>query len=472
MTRRSSAILILIAALLLTAGLSWFAVCNYRSASPIADDNLRGLALTIAAAMEGVAERDPSLSSLSSFQSNEIAYAMLISSSGKILFHSNPDLTGKEIGDKRYLPVLKDGILGKERVVLPTDEKVYEYKMPVHLSGKTCVLSFCSNSDVTGKKAGDNRYLNVMKDKNLGEERVRLGTGEYVYEFQVPFHLSGKTCVLRLALHTWSSEAVMRRARFGVALIFSLLAIGWVLGGTVFLLLRRQHAQEKQFARQHELARLGEVGAVLAHEVRNPLAGIKGYGQLLEERLPEGRDLDYAQLIVEESIRLELLVDDILLFTSSDARYSESGNLFSVVKKLNSLLIPQLETFGINMVVNITENINVHCREDGLYRILLNLLTNAIQALPDGGVINLSAYQNGDMVEIVVADNGTGIDAKIRSGLFEPFRSSKARGAGLGLAVCKKIVDSCCGSISVKDAPGNGTIFTVKLPSVQPEGVV
>jgi two-component system sensor histidine kinase HydH len=258
MPRRSLAILTLLFAVSLTVGLSWFALRNFFSAKPIADDSLRGLALTLASAMEGVADRDPSLKLLASFQTREVAYAILISPSGTILFHSNPDLIGNEVKDNRFRRILTTGV--------------------------------------------------------LGEERVNLGTGEQVYEFQAPFHLSGNTCVLRLALHTWRYEAVMRRARFGITMIFSLLAVGWGLGMTVFFLLRRQASQEKQLAQQHELVRLGEVGAVLAHEVRNPLAGIKGYGQLLEERLPEGKDRGYAQLIVRESLRLEQLTNDIPLF--------------------------------------------------------------------------------------------------------------------------------------------------------------
>lgn len=305
----------------------------------------------------------------------------------------------------------------------------------------------------------------------LAKNGVRLGTGEYVYEFQTPFHLAGKACVLRLAIHTWRSEAVMRRAKFGVALILSLLALGWVLGGTVYLLLRRQAAQEKRLARQNELERLGEVGAVLAHEVRNPLAGIKGYGQLLAERLPEGRERDYAHLIVRESLRLEQLADDILLYTRSDAKPFLAGDLYAVVGQLSNLLAPQLEIAGVRMVVSIAEHVKVNCPDDQLHRLLLNLLTNAIQALPEGGDIALVAIVHDDEVEISVADNGPGVDPEVRAVLFEPFRTSKARGAGLGLALCKKIVDGCGGTIEVGDAPEGGALFSVKLPAVLPEGV-
>jgi two-component system sensor histidine kinase HydH len=381
----------------------------------VADDNLRGLALTVASAMEGVAGRDPSLASLSSFQAHDVAYAMLISPSGTLLFHSNSDLIGQDVDDLRYRDVLASG--------------------------------------------------------SYSERRISLGTEEQVYEFQAPFHLAQETCVLRLGLHTWRAEAVMRRARFGIILIFSLLAVGWGLGLTVVWLLRRQDAQEHQLARRNELERLGEMGAVLAHEVRNPLAGIKGYGQLLEERLPAGREHDYAGLIVRESLRLEQLTNDILFYTGSEALTSP-GHPETVIVQLVALLEPQLEQAGIRLNVQVESGTTVTCSDDALHRLLLNLLTNAMQAMPDGGDITLTLQRVGAMVELSVVDTGSGIAPDMLSGLFTPFRTSKARGAGLGLAVCQKIVESCGGSIRADQALSGGAVFWVKLPLASSEVTV
>jgi len=398
----------MITALFITVGLSWFAIRNFSSAAPVADDSLRALALTIASAMEGVAERDPSLESLVSIQSREIAYAMLISPTGRIYYHSNPELIGNDVEDDRYRRVLETG--------------------------------------------------------NFDEGRLLLGTGEQVYEFQTPFHLSGKTCVLRLALHSWRSDAVMRRARFGISVIFSLLAVGWGLVAAVFWLLRRQDVHEKQLARQQELARLGEVGAVLAHEVRNPLAGIKGYGQLLEERLPDSKERGYARLIVEESRRLETLVNDILLYTRSEPMPTSECDLSVVAGSLLELLAPQAEKSGIRVVSCIPNNLVVLCPEDGARRVLLNLITNALQVSTRSGQITVTGVQDGEWAKISIADDGPGISAAMRPLLFEPFRTSKARGAGLGLAVCKKIVEACGGDIMADEALGGGALFTVRLP--------
>ncbi|MBU4237509.1 MAG: HAMP domain-containing histidine kinase [Proteobacteria bacterium] len=414
MIRNSAFFLTLIAALVLTGGLIWFVLDNYRSAAPMAQENLRGLALTMATAMEGVAARDPSLKSLASFQTPEIAYAALLSSQGKILFHTNSDLVGSDVADGRYRPLLTRG--------------------------------------------------------GLSEERIGLGTGETVYEFQTPVHFSGQTFILRLALHTWRSESVMRRARQGMTVIFSLLTVGWMMGLIIIWLLRRQVQQQYQVARQQELARLGEVGAVLAHEIRNPLAGIKGYGQLLQERLPEGRERGFAALIVNEARRLEGLAHDILLYTRSESLVAGAGQPAVVASTVLELLSLQAQEQDIRFSSDIPEELMVSCSDTDLQQLLLNLLTNGLQASPVSGIIVVQGRREGKWVELRVKDNGPGIAAEMQNVLFEPFRTSKARGAGLGLAVCKKIVDGCGGTIELRNGTDGGAECIVRLPIVLQNG--
>ncbi|MBA3014547.1 MAG: histidine kinase [Proteobacteria bacterium] len=415
MFRFIAVILAIVTAAVLTGGLSWFAIRNYRSAAPIAEEILRGLALTTATIMEEVAVNDTSLKSLNSLLTREVAYAAIIAANGTIIFHTNSDLTGSNVGDTRYQSVLQTGA--------------------------------------------------------LSEKRLQLGTGETIYEFQTPLHLSSTTCILRLALHTWRAEEVMRRARQGITVIFSLLAVGWLLGLTVLWLLKRQAEQQRQAAQQKELARLGEVGAVLAHEVRNPLAGIKGYGQFLTERLPEGKDRGFAQLIVNEANHLQGLVNDILLYTRTESISLIPCRPAIVAESVLKLLTPQAQERSVKIHCHIPNELTVLCQEAGLRRVLLNLITNAIQASPDEGTIIVTGLRDGKWAEINVADNGPGISAEMQSALFEPFRTSKARGAGLGLAISKKIIDDYGGSIKAGPAPGGGALFSVHLQATKIDGV-
>ena len=416
MAKFLAALLALLTALLLTGGLSGFALRNYHAAAPIAEENLRGLALTTATIIEGVAASDPSLKSVSSFLTPEIAYAALIAANGGIIFHTNPDLIGSDVGDRRYQPVLQSA--------------------------------------------------------SLSEKRVQLGTGERVYEFQAPLHLAGETCILRLALHTWRAEEVMRQARLGLTVIFSLLAVGWGLGSIIFWLLKRQAEQQRQSARQQELARLGEVGAVLAHEVRNPLAGIKGYGQFLEERLPDGKERGFAGLIVSEAKRLEGLVDNILLYTRSEPMVAAPCQAAAVAASVLELLAGQALEWHAHISCELPHELYVLCPEEGLRRVLLNLLTNALQAAGEQGQIVISGQRLGQWVEIGVADNGPGLSPTMQAVLFEPFRTSKARGAGLGLTVCKKIIEGCGGSIKAGVSPTGGALFSLRLPAASGNGGV
>lgn len=408
-SRRWTAALALVIALVLTGGLSWQAWRNYQAAAPMAAENLRGLALTTATILEGGAANGSSLQALGPFLGPEIAYAAIVSSEGRVLFHTNEDLIDSAATDRRYQSVVDTG--------------------------------------------------------RLTEERVRLGTGERVYEFQTPFHWPTGKGVLRLALHTWRADEVLRQAALSLTVVFSLLAVGWGLGLTVWWLLRRQAAVERQAARQLELARLGEVGAVLAHEVRNPLAGIKGYGQLLEERLPPGRERDSASRIVGEAKRLEQLVDNILRYTRAPAVTSASCSPALVADEVLDWLAPQAASCQAHIRCTIAPGLQVSCPAEGLRQVLLNLVTNALQAGAEGGLeIVLEGQPQGDMLEIRVTDNGPGIAPEMRPGLFEPFRTSKARGAGLGLAVCQKILADCGGDIELEAGPAPGASFLIHLP--------
>jgi len=404
----------LMVALVLTGGLSWLAVRNYRAAAPLAEETLRGLALTVAGGMEELVLRGVPLDTLNSLMSPEVAYSALISAEGKFLFHTNGALIGSPIPDARFRPVLAS--------------------------------------------------------ETFHESRIRLGTGEVVYEFQSHFHRGNEIGVLRLALHTWRAETVMRQARQGMTVIFSLLGVSWLLGLGVFWLLQRQVEQQRLSERQHELARLGEVGAVLAHEVRNPLAGIKGYGQLLEERLAPGKERDFAGLIVSEARHLEGLVEDILLYTRPMQNPLVATNLAALVQDVQALLAPQFVSTGVRVDCHVPPELQAVCPAEGLRRVLVNLLNNGVQASPPGGVVTLVARRIGKQVEFTVADQGEGIAVAMRPGLFKPFQTSKARGSGLGLAICKKIIDGCGGSISAEAAPGGGALFRVLLPCALCEG--
>ncbi len=400
--------ILLLGGILLSAALIWFTVSNYLTARPIAEENLRGIALSLTSAIENIALHDPSLRSLDTFQSHDIAFFTLVDRKGLYRFHSNPDLIGTPAQGTMPSRALMDG----------------------------------ATSDT----------------------RITLRTGENAFEFNAPLHLPRETLALRLTLHTYRADSVVRRAQLNMMVFFALLAAGWILALALYRFTRREEQHMLEMARRESLAQLGEMGAMLAHEIRNPLAGIKGYAQVIEKKPQDERNGGFAQRIVSETLRLETLVSELLSYAKSDRDSFVALNLAAVVSQTAALLRQEAEQLQIKIDCDCQENILIYGNQDRLAQVMLNVAKNAIQAIPDGGIIHMTAGVEGRDAIVTVGDNGSGISQEVLSRIFEPFFTTKARGTGLGLALCRKIVEEHKGKITVQSVVGEGTTVSIRFP--------
>jgi two-component system, NtrC family, sensor histidine kinase HydH len=401
--------IVFLGAILLSALLSWFAVSNYLSARPAAEENLRGLALSLTAAIENIAVHDPSLQNLVTFQTHELAFFAIVDRSGINRFHSNPDLIGKPSQGTVPLGIFQEGI--------------------------------------------------------TTDERVTLQTGENAFEFNAPLYLQGETLALRLTLHTYRADAVIRQARLNMMVLFGLLAAGWVLALALYRLSRREEQHVLEMARRENLAQLGEMGAMLAHEIRNPLAGIKGYAQVIGKKPQDERNSRFAGRIVVETQRLEALVSDLLDYARSDRDLTATVDLGEVICHAAELLQPEAEKLGVAITCACPVGLQVAGNRDRLGQVLLNLGKNALHAMPEGGTLQITAEASGKQVTLKVIDNGRGISQEEIARIFEPFFTTKAKGTGLGLALCRKIVEEHGGSIGIQSDVGAGTTVSITLSS-------
>jgi two-component system sensor histidine kinase HydH len=400
--------------LLCLAGISlallWFTVRNYRNSLPLADEMLFGISHSLHAAIEFSVFHDPTLQTLSRFHSHDIVYFALIDNKGVFHFHSNADLIGTRLQDE-------------------------------------AVLKEMSSETMTGK-------------------RVVLATGEEAYELLTHVHMPDGTLGLRLVLHTYRADAIIRSARISMVVMGSLLVLSWCLSAVIYRYARREDYHQLELARQENLARIGEMGAMLAHEIRNPLAGIKGFAQLIEKK-PEGPNTkDSAQKIIVETHRLEELTTDLLAFARSDEFPVTAIPVAAFFKQIKGLVRHETEQFGIIFNVDCPEGLEIRGNNDRLTQVSLNIIKNGIQAMPDGGTLMLAVKTSGSNILTTVTDTGHGIDPKDMSRVFEPFFTTKARGTGLGLALCKKIIEEHYGSIDIESSPV-GTIVSIVLPAEQ-----
>ncbi|MCB9779357.1 MAG: HAMP domain-containing histidine kinase [Alphaproteobacteria bacterium] len=221
---------------------------------------------------------------------------------------------------------------------------------------------------------------------------------------------------------------------------------------------RSQHraaAAERDLEQARHLAALGQMSAVLAHEIRNPLASLKGHAQLLGELVEGQAPLERrAARVVSEAERLEALTNSLLDF----ARSTQVDRQPTALAEL------------LAQVAEGRDRVEVRCAELRasvdplrLRQVLDNLVDNALQADPDG-TVELAADRVAGALRLTVRDHGPGVPADQRETIFAPFHTGRTRGTGLGLAVARRIVQLHGGTLTVDDAPGGGACFTATIP--------
>lgn len=237
-------------------------------------------------------------------------------------------------------------------------------------------------------------------------------------------------------------------------------AVALLLAAAVFWRLsRRAQLAEARLAAQRHLASLGEMSAVLAHEIRNPLASLKGHAQLLAERVEEEEPLRRkAGRILDETVRLELLTNGLLDFARTAALERREVELSALVRRCVEASEGAVEIDDAEAPARLVL--------DGpkIEQVLTNLLSNAHYAAPQAAAELRVASARGALV-LEVRDHGPGVPAEERERIFEPFHTTRTRGTGLGLAVSRRIVEQHGGRIEVLDAEGGGACFRVTIPA-------
>lgn len=222
----------------------------------------------------------------------------------------------------------------------------------------------------------------------------------------------------------------------------------------------------ERMKRAERLFALGQLSAGLAHEVRNPLSSIAGAAGILQRnpRL-EAKDAECLGIIIKESQRLNRLVTDFLAFARPRTPHYQSMDvelmLESVIELASHAASGKPVTFRIARLPAVGL---IDCDPELLKQVLLNLVINAVQAMPDGGEVCLSARLHEGRVLIEVIDEGCGISAADRDRVFDPFFTTKPNGTGLGLSVAHQIVEQLGGILSASSNSRKGMTFSVALP--------
>ena len=224
-------------------------------------------------------------------------------------------------------------------------------------------------------------------------------------------------------------------------------------------------ASEARLREQSALARLGEMAAVVAHEVKNPLAGIRGALQVIGGRLPEtARDRAIIGDIVARLDSLNEIVHDLLVFARPREPKLGPVALANLVEGTAALLKKDPSHAAVDVAIN-GDRPTVQADAEQLQTVFLNLLLNAAQASGSASDVRVTIAATPAEARVQISDRGPGIPADVRDKIFEPFFTTKHRGTGLGLPTAKRVVEAHHGSITFECPPSGGTNVTVTLPT-------
>jgi PAS domain S-box-containing protein len=234
-------------------------------------------------------------------------------------------------------------------------------------------------------------------------------------------------------------------------------------------IIERQRMEE-HLLRTERLTAMGRLAAALAHEINNPLQAIaNGLELALDFPLPEEERLEYLQAARLQVQRLKALAESVLYFARPPRVERHPILVAGVVHDALALASKQPGYSDIRVRLELPESLPpVLASSSQLAQVFLNIILNAIEAMPNGGELSISARVVGKQVEVAFADSGPGISPEAMARMFEPFFTTKEDGVGLGLAISHSIIQRHGGSLTAANVPGGGAVFTVTLPIARP----
>lgn len=226
-----------------------------------------------------------------------------------------------------------------------------------------------------------------------------------------------------------------------------------------------EHAQDA-LIRNEKLAAIGEVSARLAHEIRNPLATIGGFAKSIQKKYDDReRTIRNANIIVDEVHRLEHILSNVLDFTKSGTPKKTDGEVNDLIRKTLAVMEANIFAKGVVVVLDLADGrLPAELDELQIRQVLINLIQNAINAMPEGGAIEVRSRDLGDTVRIEIRDTGVGIPKQYMENIFEPFFTTRGNGTGLGLSISNRIIQNHGGYLGIESTEGVGTTVSITLP--------
>ena len=326
-------------------------------------------------------------------------------------------------------------------------------------------------SDENGLIAAFNETAEDILGKSgkevIGETVSNVLPGELL---QLTDHLKRTDTVVEedIECHTGGDTAVPLRTSAAVVRDEGGSFLGYVF---IFRDLTYVRRLKQEVERSRRLAALGRLAAGVAHEIRNPLSSIKGFATYFKERFENNPlDRETAKIMIQEVERLDRVIGQLLEFARPSQLRTKPVWLAGLIQHSLKLIETDARTRGVEVKAKIASDLpEIELDADRMSQVLLNLYLNSIQAMDEGGTMEVEASRDETKkyTKITISDNGKGIDPKDKERIFDPYFTTKPDGTGLGLAIVHKIMEAHRGDIEVESRPGIGTTITLILRDVE-----
>jgi signal transduction histidine kinase len=399
-----------------TAAVLYTTAQNTRIAHELADQALESTALSLSSSAEMELRRsgpEPKDQIRRLFSDRVVAYALIARGDGTVLFHTNPALAGSNLSEKGLDQWLQSGKISGRRTFLKTGLPVFEFNYLLHRP-------------------------------------------------------DGQTELLRMALHTTPADRVIGQSKRIWWTVGLVLIILWAIGILLERMFIRQLRLGKELDEKRQLAVIGQMTAVLSHEIRNALGGIKGFAQWADEKTEVSDPRKSAlAFVLKGTDRIESLVNDLLLFSREE---NFDLNNLALAPLLEEVLALEFQDAKDGVEIHLAPGLQVRGDAGKLHRVLLNGLQNALQSGGSPSGIRVRGRLRGRWVEIRIEDSGPGIPPGEIPKLFTPFHTTKPDGTGLGLAYSRKVVTGMKGEIELLNREDHkGAVLIIRLPRAEKE---
>jgi len=228
--------------------------------------------------------------------------------------------------------------------------------------------------------------------------------------------------------------------------------------------LTEHYQYEDRLRKSERLAAIGETAAMVGHDLRNPLQGISGAAYILRQKVGSEGDPEAIEMLglIESSLdHADSIIKELLEY-SREIRLEPTETNAKAVIEAAMQLVKVPGNIKIKNLAGTTPSLQIDAAKT--QRVFVNLIGNAVDAMPTGGELTITSVEDGRTLEVRLSDTGEGIPDEVMRNLWKPLKTTKPKGVGLGLAICKRIVEAHSGSIEVESILGKGTAFTIRLP--------